>query len=161
MIYPLKTTKNQINFINIKMEAILGPTLCSANGNVPVSELDDVNLVLLYFSAHWCPPCRRFTPILTEFYTLANDPEKVLEIVFISSDRSEQEYKQYFEFMPWLSVPYNGTAQMVKMRYGVQGIPNLKLINKFTGEVVKDNCRTDVEAQGISVVDQWIDLAFQ
>ena len=22
----------------------------------------------IYFSAHWCPPCRGFTPVLTEFF---------------------------------------------------------------------------------------------
>jgi len=26
----------------------------------------------LYFSAHWCPPCRGFTPKLTEFFNKAN-----------------------------------------------------------------------------------------
>jgi thiol-disulfide isomerase/thioredoxin len=25
-------------------------------------------LVLYYFSAHWCPPCRQFTPLLKDFY---------------------------------------------------------------------------------------------
>ena len=25
-------------------------------------------LVCFYFSAHWCPPCRQFTPILKDFY---------------------------------------------------------------------------------------------
>ncbi len=24
--------------------------------------------VMLYFSAHWCPPCKRFTPVLSEWY---------------------------------------------------------------------------------------------
>ncbi len=23
--------------------------------------------VVLYFSAHWCPPCKRFTPILSQW----------------------------------------------------------------------------------------------
>ena len=25
--------------------------------------------VLIYFSAHWCPPCRGFTPKLVEFFS--------------------------------------------------------------------------------------------
>lgn len=29
------------------------------------------------------------------------------EIVFISSDRSEESFKQFFSNMPWLAVPYS------------------------------------------------------
>jgi len=62
----------------------------------------------LYFSAHWCPPCRGFTPELAKFY---NEMKKKvgdkLEIVFISSDRSEADWKGYFAEMPWLALPFS------------------------------------------------------
>ena len=48
-----------------------------------------------------CPPCRRFTPELAEYYKQMK--EKVgdkLEIVFVSSDRSEDEWREYFGEMP-------------------------------------------------------------
>ncbi len=32
--------------------------------------LADKQVVLFYFSARWCPPCRVFTPLLNEFYTV-------------------------------------------------------------------------------------------
>jgi thiol-disulfide isomerase/thioredoxin len=30
--------------------------------------LANVNTIALYFSAHWCPPCQQFTPILKKLY---------------------------------------------------------------------------------------------
>lgn len=30
--------------------------------------LDEVDIICYYFSAHWCPPCRQFTPVLADFY---------------------------------------------------------------------------------------------
>ena len=78
--------------------------------DVPVESLEDEGRVLgLYFSAHWCPPCRGFTPKLAEWYiklTGAALKDK-LEIVFVSSDRDEDAFDEYFDSMPWLCLPYN------------------------------------------------------
>ena len=38
--------------------------------------------VLFYFSAHWCPPCRNFTPTLIEFYNTLKNDGKNIELVF-------------------------------------------------------------------------------
>lgn len=57
----------------------------------------------LYFSAHWCPPCRGFTPKLEEFYRLMKDR---MEIIFVSADNDERQWAEYAASMPWLSLPY-------------------------------------------------------
>jgi len=31
-------------------------------------DLKNLKAILIYFSAHWCPPCRGFTPVLAKNY---------------------------------------------------------------------------------------------
>jgi thiol-disulfide isomerase/thioredoxin len=70
--------------------------------------LQGKRLVALYFSAHWCPPCRQFTPIFSEFYsTLKEVHPEAMEVVFLSSDRDFNGFQRYFSSMPWLSVPFD------------------------------------------------------
>eukprot|EP00961_Rhodomonas_salina_P092951 1251145-Rhodomonas_salina.1 len=40
----------------------------------------------LYFSAHWCPPCKIFTLQLAELYKMLSATRSDFEIVFVSSD---------------------------------------------------------------------------
>ena len=35
--------------------------------------MKSAEIICLFFSAMWCPPCRAFTPVLCEFYEQAND----------------------------------------------------------------------------------------
>ena len=83
---------------------------------VPVSSLDGEGKVVgLYFSAHWCPPCRGFTPKLAEWYTKLTSgalKDKV-EIVFVSSDRDEKSFNEYFAEMPWLALPFENRDKKV------------------------------------------------
>merc|ERR1712199_73167 len=58
----------------------------------------------LYFSAHWCPPCRQFTPMLVDAYK-KHLKAKNLEVIFVSADKSPQEFAEYYGTMPWLAIP--------------------------------------------------------
>ena len=51
--------------------------------------------------ANRCPPCRGFTPELAKYYTSHKDKFN-FETVFISSDREESAFDEYFGEMPWL-----------------------------------------------------------
>ncbi|KAH7696928.1 nucleoredoxin, partial [Aphelenchoides avenae] len=53
-------------------------------------------LVALYFSAHWCPPCRQVTPILKDFYNELTDSED-FEIVFVPFHRSDADLQSYLK----------------------------------------------------------------
>ncbi|GET90400.1 tryparedoxin-like protein [Leishmania tarentolae] len=52
--------------------------------------------VLIYFSAHWCPPCQRFTPLLADFYNAHKD-RYGFEVLFVSSDREEGRMMDFFQ----------------------------------------------------------------
>ena len=65
---------------------LLPQELKSKEGIAALSEVTEAPLIGIYFSAHWCPPCRGFTPILSEFYKVANQEKKQIEIVFVSCD---------------------------------------------------------------------------
>ncbi|EER04610.1 thioredoxin, putative [Perkinsus marinus ATCC 50983] len=122
------------------MSALIGKTLLTQDGTKV--KADDVlagkEKIALYFSAHWCPPCRKFTPILKEFYeeVKEEDGEDKLEIIFISSDNSEEEQVEYHkeDHGDWLRVPYSDveTRDALKKEFGVcAGIEkeNLGIIN--------------------------------
>ncbi|GKV22886.1 hypothetical protein SLEP1_g32703 [Rubroshorea leprosula] len=53
-----------------------------------VSDLVGKN-ILLYFSAHWCPPCRAFLPKLIEAYHKIKAKDEAFEVIFISTDWEE------------------------------------------------------------------------
>ncbi|KAI8615759.1 thioredoxin-like-domain-containing protein [Chytriomyces sp. MP71] len=89
----------------------------------------------LYFSAHWCPPCRRFTPKLAEFYETMRDH---LEIVFVSSDSDESQWSEYFASMPWFALPYSNftTKSTLSNKFNVNGIPCLILLDPKDGSLL-------------------------
>jgi nucleoredoxin len=89
------------------MDKTLGDSFRKVSATVALDEvLKASDFVGVYFSAHWCPPCRAFTPILSEFYKKVNEASKVLEVVFCSSDGNDAAFERYFAEMPWLAVPY-------------------------------------------------------
>jgi len=96
----------------------------------------------IYFSAHWCPPCRGFTPELVKTYEKLQAAGKPFEIIFASSDRDEGAFKEYFAEMPWLALPYGDrkAKEALSKRFGVSGIPSFHII-EHDGTVINNNGR--------------------
>ena len=84
----------------------------------------------VYYSAHWCPPCRKFTPQLVSFYNSYSKKHDNFEIIFVSSDSSEDKMENYMKTanMPWLALEFNQKSHPAK-KYSGNGIPCLVLLD--------------------------------
>jgi nucleoredoxin len=85
----------------------------------------------LYFSAHWCPPCRMFTPKLVEWYNNFKPKHPDFELVFVSSDRDQAAMEEYIkgDNMPWPAVKFDQAQNETFRKFGSSGIPYLVLID--------------------------------
>jgi len=98
-----------------------------------------------YFSGHWCPPCRMFTPELVKFYNKLKEEGKSFEIVFVSSDKDQAGFNEYFAEMPWKALPFKDPrVQLLKQKFQIRGIPALVLVDN-TGKTISTNGRSLVE----------------
>lgn len=99
--------------------------------------LDD-KFVAVYFSAHFCPPCRAFTPRLAAAYTAGLSNK--LNVIFVSKDRDEHAFNEYYTEMPWFALPYADRARASALfsRFGVETIPHLVVL-KPDGSVFVEN----------------------
>jgi len=124
------------------MESMLPAELLDAQGNVVPTSSILGGVVALYFSAHWCPPCRGFTPVLSQWYAdfTKNNPDKKLNIVFVSSDRSEQDFKDYHKEMTFHALPYAEREKKSELsaKFGVRGIPTLIFLDSDGNVLTKD-----------------------
>lgn len=139
-------------------ENLVGPNLVNNKGeSIDTSTaLNGKRYVMLYFSAHWCPPCRRFTPLLAEAYSAhtqylsenknAADASEI-QVIFISSDKGNSEFDEYFSTMPWLAVPMDklwklNIKESLSKEYNVSGIPMLVILDGETAKVVTKDGRS-------------------
>mmetsp|Transcript_24347 Transcript_24347/g.51000 ORF Transcript_24347/g.51000 Transcript_24347/m.51000 type:complete len:792 (+) Transcript_24347:521-2896(+) len=127
---------------------LLGPklirnTMGGGNSEISVAELARTKkTIVLYFSAHWCPPCRGFTPILSESYAKYEEGDNNdgdddgFELVFVSSDRDSGAFRKYHSKMSFLALPYESRDIKTKLseKFNVGGIPHLVAVDVSTGE---------------------------
>ena len=111
--------------------------------------------IAIYFSAHWCGPCRAFTPKLSAAYKLSKAANKNFEIVFCSADHDESEFDSYYKEMPFYAIPYNDEKRESFMGlFKVSGIPRLVVLGP-SGRIIIDNAAgQDITLQ---TIDSWIE----
>ncbi len=138
--------------------SLFGTTpLVSKNGEVsPQEALGGAKVVALYFSMHNCPPCREFTPIFTELYNDTNESGKQLEVVFLSGDKTQQEYDLYYGEMPWLALP-RGDSRLPNLakKYEVKGVPRL-IVLKSDGSIIDNNAVKKVTEEGPAAIEEFL-----
>ena len=135
------------------INALVGDTLVKKDlEEVKSSEVSTKpgSVIGLYFSAHWCPPCRAFTPKLAKVYDELKKAKKDFEIVFVSSDSGEDEFKSYLNDMPWLAIPFDheDKKDSCSDKYDISGLPTLVLLNGENGEVITNGGRGLIEEYG-------------
>lgn len=139
------------------LEKLIGDELINAGKDkVAVAGLTHKRLGL-YFSAHWCPPCRQFTPVLVDTYNKMKAENKDFEIIFVSRDHDKQSMLGYMDEaqMPWLAVPFNGSRRdKLSETFGVSGIPKLVIIDG-EGKIVSTDARGEVTSLGVKAYDKW------
>ena len=131
---------------------LLPQELKSKNGITALSEVNESPLVGIYFSAHWCPPCRGFTPVLSEFYNKANEEKKQIEIVFVSCDKDLNSFNEYYNTMPWVAINFEDEMKdAIAEAFEINGIPCL---------LVFDNKGNLVDQDGRDIVEQNKDYGY-
>lgn len=126
---------------------MFGETLLTKSGEKPTDEvLGGKAGVLVYFSAHWCPPCRGFTPKLSEFHK-KHSAAKNFETVFVSSDKDQGAFDEYYGEMPFTALPFSkrDLKGTLSTQYKVNGIPTLVVLGP-DGELITANGRDKVMA---------------
>ncbi|KPI82903.1 tryparedoxin-like protein [Leptomonas seymouri] len=136
---------NFFNNAELKLLRKDGSTILAAHA------LRNAEFVLVYFSAHWCPPCRSFTPLLKEFYETHHE-RKNFEVVFMSFDKSEKEMLNYFKAAhgDYYCLPFEDAASMKAVwsnSYGFQTIPTLLVFGNNNPRRLVTKCGRDMVAK--------------
>jgi len=141
------------------LQSLLGvEDILKGEGNkIPLAEaVKGMDLICLYFSAHWCGPCRNFTPKLAEAYKKWQSEGKKIEIIFGSSDTDVKAWGEYYKEMPWLSFPFGDKRKVnLSAQYQVNGIPWLVVLDK-SGKLIKNEADTDISSSGANAIDGWL-----
>jgi thiol-disulfide isomerase/thioredoxin len=132
-------------------------SLMSPTGMISLSDAVAGKVVGIYFSAHWCGPCRQFTPMLAAVYQQAKVAGKAFEIIFCSADHGDRDFEEYYLEMPWLAIPYGEDQRESLMgSFRVSGIPKLSILAP-SGQVLLDNAAG--QRISLEMIDSWIATA--
>jgi nucleoredoxin len=160
-----------------------GGKVITKEGVKPTQEvIGDKKLVGLYFSAGWCGPCKRFTPVLADLYSRAKaENPSDFEVLFLSACNDEEQFVDYHSKMSWPAVPFDvsqGTVEkqgvgfvrkakreagmkqgQLGTKYDIQSVPRLVLIDGASGAVVSENACESRQGDDGKDVYEWFEAS--
>jgi nucleoredoxin len=129
------------------IELLVGKTLVKQKSLVATKDaMKGKELLLLYFSASWCPPCKTFSPILKEFYSVVKDIAS-LELIYVGSDRTLEEFDKFYSTMPWLAIGSEGVQikKDLASKLQITGIPTVIVLDAKTGLFITNSARNEIQ----------------
>lgn len=141
-------------------EAILGTHIWKKSAQdkivkVPLQEaLKNKEFVALYFGGQFSSVSTQFTPELVKFYQQATAGKKQpnqLEIIYVSSDQSQEEFDQHYGIMPWAAA-VSDTPEALKKKneliplFKAFRAPCMVVLHGPTGTFVTEHGVRDVTA---------------
>jgi len=86
-----------------------------------------------------------------------------VEVIFVSSDRDQGSFDEYFGEMPWQALPFGKRKEKEELSnvFGVQGIPSFIILNP-DGTLLTEDGRSKVMAdpKGENLPDGWMPQPF-
>ena len=142
-LHPINHTLSPVSHISMAhFIELFGDKLLTQEGEKDTAEvIGDAKNIMIYFSAHWCPPCRGYTPQLSDAYAASAKAGKETVCIFVSSDRDQAAADSYFATMSFCALPYANRAKKDELskKFEVRGIPTLILLD--SAGVSKGNIR--------------------
>ena len=96
--------------------------------------------------------------MLKDFYNEVNLNEKVVEILYVSCDHDETQFKESYAKMPWITFPFNNPLHNeLKSKFEIIGVPVVLVCEAQTGFVVTHKGRKDIFDHGVASMKNWTD----
>jgi len=141
--------------------------------------LEHSKLVLLYFAASWCPMSTPISNALDEAFGKGdvllthNGHRKTLSIVYVSSDKTLEEYTEYTHRRKWLPIPFDSPEKnQLKRHFATcahreleelqfdrkHEIPTGIVIDSKTQGIITTSGADDVEEMGAGALEHWLKM---
>lgn len=124
-------------------------------------DLDEIlnknKLIALYFSGHFCPSCRTFTPALIKAYENWKANDQKIEIIFVSCDDTEKHYQAASQNHLWKKIDYKNkeACDLIADHYNIKSIPQLWVFDN-KGNLITKKGKEDVSSKGEKAISNWI-----
>ena len=126
---------------------MLAPGYVGVNPPKKLSELKS-KYTLVVFGASWCPKCTEEIPAIANYYSKWKQQD--IEVVYVSLDENEQQFKSFAGTFPFVSVcDYQKWASPIVKDYYVFATPTMYLLDDKREILLRPNSVSHLEA--------WVD----
>src|SRR5690242_1623413 len=105
-----------------------------------------------------CGPCQQFTPQLIEFYNKMKKQRARFEIIWVSRDRTDEAFVDYYTKMPWLAVPIDSLPHIMEHlldAHKVRGIPHFVLLEGEDASIITLEGREKLQQDRYGLEFPW------